>query len=77
VAFVVLELGGVEQVVPDHALQHLQHRRDQLRPRGQQQAQRDRQGQHPLPRWHVRDGSAPLLASVCAMKLAVCTRSCR
>ena len=34
---------------------HLQHRGDQLGLRGQQQAQRDRQRQHPLPHRHVWD----------------------
>jgi hypothetical protein len=35
-------------------LHHLQHRRDQLGLCGQQQAQRDRQRQHPLPHRHMR-----------------------
>jgi hypothetical protein len=42
VAFVGLELGTVQQMARDHALHHLQHRRDQLGLRGQQQALRDR-----------------------------------
>jgi hypothetical protein len=49
------ELGGVQQVARDCALHHLQHRRDELRLRGQQHAQRDRQGQHPLHHRDVRD----------------------
>jgi hypothetical protein len=36
-------------------LHHLQHRRDQFGLRGQQHAQRDRQGQHPLPHRNLRD----------------------
>ena len=55
VAFVGLEPGSLQQMARDHALHHLQHRRDQLGLRGQQQAQRDRQRQHPLPHRHVRD----------------------
>nr|WP_234413820.1 hypothetical protein [Ideonella sp. A 288] len=55
VAFVGLEPGLPHQMARDHALYHLQHRRDQFRLRGQQQAQRDRQGQHPLPHWDMRD----------------------
>ena len=52
-AFVGLEPGAVQQMAAEHALDHLQHRGDQLGLRGQQQAQRDRQGQHSLPYWHV------------------------
>jgi hypothetical protein len=46
---------GVQQVARDHTLHHLQHWRDELRLRGQQHPQRDRERQHPLPHWHVRD----------------------
>ena len=55
VALVGLELGSVQQMARDHALHHLQRRRDQLGLRGQQHAQRDRQRQHPLPHRHMRD----------------------
>jgi hypothetical protein len=54
-AVVGLELRAVEQVPSEHALHHLQYRRDQLGLRGQQHAQRDRQRQHPLPYRHVRN----------------------
>jgi hypothetical protein len=54
VAFVSDEPGSGQQVPRDHALHHLQHRRDQLGLCGQQQAQRDRQRQHPLPHRHMR-----------------------
>jgi hypothetical protein len=47
--------GIAQQVARDHALLHLQHRRDQLGLPGQQHAQRDRQRQHPLPYRHVGD----------------------
>jgi hypothetical protein len=50
-----LEPGGIQQMTRNHALHHLQHRRDQLGLRGQQHAQRDRQRQHPLPHRHMRD----------------------
>ena len=53
-AFVGLEPGSGKQVPRDHALHHLQHRGDQLGLGGQQQAQRDRQRQHPLPHRHMR-----------------------
>ena len=55
VTFVSLEPRLPQQMSRDHALHHLQHRRDQFRLRGQQHAQRDRQRQHPLPHRHVRD----------------------
>jgi hypothetical protein len=45
----------VLQVSLEHALHHAQHRRDQAGLRGQQQPQRDRQRQHPLPYRHERD----------------------
>ena len=51
----ILRLDGIEQVARDHPLHRLQHRRDQLGLRVQQQAQRDRQGQHPLLHWHLQD----------------------
>ena len=54
VAYVGLEPGSVQQMAREHALHHLQHRRDQLRLRGQQHAQRDRQRQHPLAHRHMR-----------------------
>ena len=44
-----------QQLLRDHALHHLQHRRDQLGLRGQQQPQRDRQREHPLAHRHLRD----------------------
>ena len=49
-----LETGLVEQVARDHPVHHLKHRRYQQRLRGQQQAQRDRQRQHPLAHRHAR-----------------------
>lgn len=49
VSTVGLEPCAVQQVACDNALYHLQHRRDELGLRGQQQTQRDRQRQHPLP----------------------------
>jgi hypothetical protein len=55
VAFVSDEPGSGQQVPRDHALHHLQHRRDQLGLCGQQHAQRDRQRQHPLPHRHMGD----------------------
>ena len=42
-----------EQVARDHAVHHLQHGRHQLGLRSQQQAQRDRQRQHPLAHRHM------------------------
>ena len=54
-ASVTLELSVVQQMPLDHTLHHLQHRRDRLELRGQQHAQRDRQGQHPMPHRHTRD----------------------
>jgi hypothetical protein len=54
VPFVSLEPSAAQHMARDHALHHLQHWRDQLGLRGQQHAQRDRQGQHPLPHRHVR-----------------------
>jgi hypothetical protein len=38
-----IQPGAVQQMARDHALHHLQHRRDQLGLRGQQHAQRDGQ----------------------------------
>jgi hypothetical protein len=55
VAFFGLEPGGAQQMAREHALHHLQHRRDQLGLCGQQHAQRDRQRQHPLPHRHMGD----------------------
>jgi hypothetical protein len=55
VALVALEPTAIQQMARDHALHHLQHRRDQLGLHGQQQAQRDRQRQHPPPHRHMRD----------------------
>jgi len=55
VAFIGLETDSVQQMARDHALHHLQHRRDPLGLRGQQHAQRDRQRQHPLPHRYVRN----------------------
>jgi hypothetical protein len=55
VALVGLEPGSLQQMACDHALHHLQHRRDPLGLRGQQHAQRNRQRQHPLPHRHVRN----------------------
>jgi hypothetical protein len=55
VACVGLQPRAVQQMACDHALHHLQHRRNEVGLRGQQHAQRDRQRQHPLPHRHVRD----------------------
>ena len=55
VALLAFESNAIQQVARDHALHHLQHRRDQLGLRGQQLAQRDRQRQHPLAHRHLRD----------------------
>ena len=52
-AFVGLELGTGQQMAREHALHHMQHRRDQLGLCGQQHAKRDGQGQDPLPHRHV------------------------
>ncbi|MFN7433221.1 MAG: LytR/AlgR family response regulator transcription factor [Betaproteobacteria bacterium] len=49
------EAGSGSQMACERALHHLQHQRDPLGLRGQQHAQRDRQGQHPLPHGYVRD----------------------
>jgi hypothetical protein len=38
VTFVGLQPGAVQQMARDQALHHLQRRRNQFRPRGQQQA---------------------------------------
>jgi hypothetical protein len=43
-------------LVGDHALHHLQHRRDQLGLRGQQHAQRNRRRKDPLAHSHVDHG---------------------
>ncbi len=45
----------IQQMARNHALHHLQHRRDQLGLRGQQQTQRDGQREHPLAHRHVRN----------------------
>ena len=50
-----LQSGLIEQPARDGTVHHLQHRRHQQRLRGQQQAQRDRQRQHPLTHRHMRD----------------------
>ena len=55
VGLVCLEASLPEQVARDHAVHDLQHRRHQLGLRGQQQAQRDRQRQHPLAHRHMGD----------------------
>jgi hypothetical protein len=55
VAFVGLEPGSVQQMARDHALHHMQHRRDQLGLCNQKQAQGYGQRQHPLPHRHVRN----------------------
>ena len=54
-ALFAFESNAIQQMARDHALHHLQHRRDQLGLRGQQQSQRDRQREHPLAHRHVRD----------------------
>jgi hypothetical protein len=54
-AFVTLQRRVVQQMPLDHALHHLQHRRDQLGLCGQQHAQLNGQRQHPLPHRRVRD----------------------
>ena len=55
VALLAFESNAIQQVARDHALHHLQYRRDQLGLRGQQLAQRDRKRQHPLAHRHLRD----------------------
>ncbi len=50
-----LQPGLLEQEASDCSVHDLQHRRHQQRLRGQQQAQRDRQRQHPLAHRHMRD----------------------
>jgi hypothetical protein len=55
VGFVGLEPSLAEQMARDHAVHHLQHGRHQLGLCGQQQAQRDRQRQHPLAHRHTGD----------------------
>ena len=52
---VCLQASLLEQVASEHAVNDLQHGRYQLRLRGQQQAQRDRQRQHPLAHRHMGD----------------------
>ena len=47
--------GLIQQEARDGAVYDLQHRRHQLGLRGQQQAQRDGQREHPLAHRHVRD----------------------
>jgi hypothetical protein len=65
VAFVGLEPCAVQSMSSDHALHHMQHPRARLGMRGQQQAQRDPQRQHPLPHRHVRnDVVGPLHGSL-------------
>jgi hypothetical protein len=54
-AFVIVEPVSIQQMARNHALHHLQHRRDQFGLSGQQHTQRDRQGQHPLPHGHRWD----------------------
>jgi hypothetical protein len=44
VAFISLELGALQQMALDHALHHLQRRRDHFWLRGQRQPQGDRTG---------------------------------
>ena len=53
--FICLETSLPEQVARDDAVHHLQHGRHQLGLCGQQQAQHDRQRQHPLAHRHVGD----------------------
>ena len=53
----------------DQTLHHLQHRRDQLGLRGQQQPQRDRQRQYPLAHRHVRDDAVDQMR--CRLRQAV------
>jgi hypothetical protein len=50
-----LEPDVVQQMARDHALHHLQHRRDQLGLCGRQQTQRDGQREHPLAHRHLWD----------------------
>lgn len=55
VGFVRLEPSLPEQVARDHPVHHLQQRRYLLGLCGQQQAQGNRQRQHPLAHRHMRD----------------------
>ncbi len=55
VGVVCLQASLPEQETRDHAVHNLQHGRHQQGPRSQQQAQRDRQQQHPLAHRHVGD----------------------
>ena len=55
VGFLGLEPSLAEQMARDHPVHHLQHRSHQLGLCGQQQAQRDRQRQHPLAHRHMGD----------------------
>ena len=50
-----LALRAVQQLARERALHCLQYRCDQFRLRGQQHAQRDRQGHHSLAHWHMRN----------------------
>ena len=54
VALFAFESNAIQQMARDHALHHLQHRRDQPGLRGQQQPQRDGQREHPLAHRHLR-----------------------
>jgi len=67
VSFASLELGVAQHIAREHALQHLQHRCDQLGLRGQRQAQPYRQRQDSLPHWHLRDHRVDQVAAVCDM----------
>ena len=55
VGLVALESRNLRQKAGNDALDDLQHRREQLRPGGEQDAQWNREGEHPLPYRHVRD----------------------
>lgn len=55
VTFVAPKTGSRQQIPREHALHHLQHRRDPLGLRGEQHAQRNRQRQHPRPHRHLGD----------------------
>ena len=55
VGLVRLQARLIEQEARDHAVQHLQHGRHQIGLRSQQQAQRDRQREHPLAQRHNGD----------------------
>jgi len=70
VGLVALESRNLRQKAGNDALDDLQHRREQLRLGGEQDAQWNREGEHPLPYRHVRDEVIDRRAAVCAMRRA-------